>query len=220
MISGLWNNLVFNVYQSKSQELANLFGYASFSGMYQLSLQIFSILVKLTNSRYFLKILHRKKILATCMVSFCTLLILSYCYGAKNHSFAFILTLIASLGGGFSQSLGEMTFIGLTKGIDPFCVSGFSSGTGFSGIFTILAEKILDKLRKSLGPWVSSLSISLFADCLTLDLHSIGTDLLLHLLCSLKNFKKKFQSHNQNKISSQRQVWAGLHWKRRHRSWA
>jgi uncharacterized membrane protein len=48
-----------------------------------------------------------------------------------------------------------MTFIGLTKGINPFCVSGFSSGTGFSGIFTILAEKFLDKVKEDLGAWVS-----------------------------------------------------------------
>ena len=122
--------------------------------MYQICLVLFSIAVKVLNSRFFLKILHRKKILVCSIVSFGTMIILIICYETSWYTFAFILSLIASFGGGFSQSLGEMTMIGMTKGINSYCVSGFAAGTGFSGVFVILAQKVLDSLKEKFGGWV------------------------------------------------------------------
>ena len=113
------------------------------------------MIVKLLNSKYLLKVLHRRKILWCCICSTLALVILAYCYESSHYTLAFILTLVASLMGGFSQALGEMTMIGLTKGINPFCVSGFSSGTGLSGVFAIGAGRVMDFLKNQLGSWVS-----------------------------------------------------------------
>lgn len=96
------------------------------------------------------------------MVSCLTLWILGYCYGSNNRVLGFLLTLVGSLGAGFSQALGEMTLYGITKSVNSFCVSGVSTGTGFAGILAILATKILDAARNSLGSWVSKKGLSCF----------------------------------------------------------
>lgn len=130
------------------------------------------------------------------------MVILSYCYGSSHYTFAFLLSLIASLGGGFSQALGEMTIIGVTKGINPFCMSGFSSGTGVSGIFTIFAEKVLDFMRKTLGSWVSSITSSSPKKLIILDLHPTRVLYIYYLLCLCENSSKELQFGKQSKISS------------------
>ena len=48
-----------------------------------------------------------------------------------------------------------MTLYGITKSVNSHCVSGVSTGTGFSGIFAILALTVIDHLRETTGVWVS-----------------------------------------------------------------
>jgi hypothetical protein len=65
------------------------------------------------------------------------------------------LTLLASLAGGLGQALGEVTLFGIVKGINSFCVSGLSTGSGLSGVFTIVLAKFMDVLKDAFGNWVT-----------------------------------------------------------------
>jgi hypothetical protein len=112
------------------------------------------------NGKYLLKIMHRKKIFGACTAGFVSLVALSYCYESNIPTLAFAISLIASLFSGISQALGEMTMLGITKFINPFCVTGFTTGTGLSGVFSIFAVKLVDKLRVKFGSWVRIFNFS------------------------------------------------------------
>ena len=99
-------------------------------GIFSSCLVFFSLFIKLFNSRFLLKIRHKYKIWAVLLIS--TLADILLIVGMKARIFE--LTIVATLLIGLGIGLGTCTIFGFMKGFPPLVISGFSSGTGFSGI--------------------------------------------------------------------------------------
>jgi battenin len=95
------------------------------------------------NSICFLKVSHRKRIIV--MICLNTIACLSYgkylvdiaVFSAFSPSkkYAFYICLVGSLLSGVCQALGEGVMISFIKKFDSRCIAGWSSGTGFAGLF-------------------------------------------------------------------------------------
>lgn len=52
-----------------------------------------------------------------------------------NSSIGFYLALISSMFVGVSSSIGESLIVGFLKGFPSHLIAGWSSGTGFAGVY-------------------------------------------------------------------------------------
>ena len=95
---------------------------------------IFGIVVRVLNIKFFLNVKHKYKIWLTISlwcISICLLVISKL----KNN---FWLSLLGAVFVGIGEILGECTIIGFMKCFPPIMVSGYSTGTGVSGIISAI----------------------------------------------------------------------------------
>lgn len=96
---------------------------------------MFNGLFRLVNSRFFIKIIHVKRIIANvCMMVLGYLLISVSCLLSSTTVYSFFISLGASCIHGLTSCFGESVILGYLKGFPADLVVGWSSGTGFAGV--------------------------------------------------------------------------------------
>lgn len=93
--------------------------------------------MRVLNSRFLLQFRHQTKI-ACVAISWAAGLVLfyaSYYLGTLNKLYGFLGALVSTLLIGSFTSVGDGTIIGFMKAIPADNIAGWSSGTGFAGIF-------------------------------------------------------------------------------------
>jgi len=86
------------------------------------------------NSKFFIKIAHKKRILVAIVLSICAFVIIAVSSSA-SAVWGFYTCLLGSVLCGAMQAFGESVMLGYIKVFPPRLVAGWSSGTGFAGPF-------------------------------------------------------------------------------------
>ena len=103
---------------------------------YHSCLIIFNGTFRFIKSRFFIRIPHVKRIIANvCAMTVGYLLISVSCIIPTDYIAAFVVSLGASCIHGLTACFGESTMLGYLKGFPAELVVGWSSGTGFAGVF-------------------------------------------------------------------------------------
>ncbi len=95
------------------------------------SLVLFSILIKLINSKYLVKIKHKTKILIISHFFIIGIIIIKL----SVYVNLFWLCLFGTILFGVAKSFGDMVIQGFIKGFPPKTFGGYCSGTGMAGVF-------------------------------------------------------------------------------------
>ena len=138
---GLVNNLGYVLIITSAQQFASKVNDDALIAFYPLALIIFNSLSRLINSKYCITVSYFKRALGLSLY-FCfgylflfTILTIIDSIDNFNQKLAFFLTLIPAVIMGTGQSFGEATFLGYIRTFPEDYVSGWSSGTGFAGVF-------------------------------------------------------------------------------------
>ncbi len=90
---------------------------------------------RLVNSRYFIKIVHVKRIVVNaCAMLGGYILIAVACLLPQDYIVGFFISLVAAVVHGLTACFGESTILGYLKGFPAELIVGWSSGTGFAGV--------------------------------------------------------------------------------------
>lgn len=144
---GLINNNGYVLVGTKAQELAKEFGQANFMAAFQFFLIFFNLFIRVFNMKFFIKLKHTTRIIINTGVLMAAYTIIAV--ASNYHTFtAFVFALIASALMGGGSCFGESTVLGYLKGYPSEVVLGWSSGTGFAGVFGA-GISILIKLKLS-----------------------------------------------------------------------
>jgi len=95
---------------------------------------LFGTTIKFLNSRFLLKIKHTKRIFLALSMSLAAYITIAISTRSQE-SWGFYTALLGALLMGGANSLGEITNLGFMKGFAPDILLGWSSGTGFAGVF-------------------------------------------------------------------------------------
>jgi len=133
-VLGLLNNTGSVLVNSSAQEIAKSFNKENLMALFQFCLILFGTTIKFLNSRFLLKIKHTKRIFLALSMSLSAYIILAISTRSQE-SWGFYTALLGALLMGGANSLGEITNLGFMKGFAPDILLGWSSGTGFAGVF-------------------------------------------------------------------------------------
>lgn len=115
---------------SFSNDIAIEFDKKDLMSFFSSSLVFFGCFVRIFNTRFLLKIKHKYKNWVTIVIWANSIILLI----VGKYTKLFGLTIVASICVGIGTSLGDCTIIGFMKCFPPKIISGYSSGTGMSGI--------------------------------------------------------------------------------------
>jgi len=131
---GLLNNNGYVLIGAASQNMADHFKHNNLMPLFQFSLAVISLLVRIFNTRLLLKYRHKSKIIWV-VASWCIGFIIFYfSFNLSNLDIGFSLALFATVIIGCHTSFGSMTIIGFMKALPPHVIGGFYIGTGLAGI--------------------------------------------------------------------------------------
>jgi len=133
-VLGLLNNTGSVLVNSSAQEIAKSFNKENLMALFQFCLILFGTTIKFLNSRFLLKIKHTKRIFLALSMALSAYIILAISTRSQE-SWGFYTALLGALLMGGASSLGEITNLGFMKGFAPDILLGWSSGTGFAGVF-------------------------------------------------------------------------------------
>ena len=152
---GLINNLGYVLIITSSQQFASKLNNDRLIAFYPLALIVFNFISRLINSKYCITISYFKRVLGL-TIYFCfgyifLFIVLTIIDNSENFNkqLAFFLTLIPAVIMGTGQSFGEATFLGYIRTFPEDYVSGWSSGTGFAGIFGATLSVIFKLIEES-----------------------------------------------------------------------
>jgi len=138
---GLVNNLGYVLIITSAQQFASKLNNETLIAFYPLALILFNSISRFMNSKYCITISYFKRILGL-SIYFCfgylflfTILTIIDYSKDFDQTLAFFLSLIPAIIMGTGQSFGEATFLGYIRTFPEDYVSGWSSGTGFAGVF-------------------------------------------------------------------------------------
>ena len=138
---GLVNNLGYFLIVTSAQQFASKLNNDTLIAFYPLALILFNFISGLINSKFCITISYFKRVLGL-SIYFClgylflfTILTIIDNTNDFNNNLAFFLTLIPAVIMGTGQAFGEATFLGYIRTFPEDYVSGWSSGTGFAGVF-------------------------------------------------------------------------------------
>ena len=138
---GLINNLGYVLIITSAQQFASKLNDDTLIAFYPLALILFNSISRFINSKFCITISYFKRVLGL-SIYFCfgylflfTILTIIDNTNDFNQTLAFFLTLIPAIIMGTGQSFGEATFLGYIRTFPEDYVSGWSSGTGFAGVF-------------------------------------------------------------------------------------
>ena len=168
---GLVNNLGYVLIITSAQQFASKLNDDTLIAFYPLALILFNSISRFINSKYCITISYFKRALGL-SIYFCfgylflfAILTIIDSKDNFNQKLAFFLTLIPAVIMGTGQSFGEATFLGYIRTFPQDYVSGWSSGTGFAGVFGAslsLIFKLIDVELKKLYLFVSPVTILYF----------------------------------------------------------
>lgn len=130
-IMGVINNCGKVFILNSAAEIARLTDKKSLMSTVSGGLVLLSCFVKIFNARFFIKFKHRSRILAAIFFYLSGIGVILLSLSLVN----FWLSLLGCLVLGIGTSLGDTTNQGFMKAFNPRIVVGWSSGTGFSGLF-------------------------------------------------------------------------------------
>ncbi len=168
---GIINNLGYVLILTGSQQFSSQLKNESLIAMYPLALMAFSSLSRFINSKFCIKISYFKRLLGLSIYFFSgyiSLFIILQIVESKkdfNNTLAFFLTLIPSIIMGTGSSFGEATNLGYIRTFPKDYISGWSSGTGFAGVFGALISLCCKKYEwklKNLYLFVSPVALIYF----------------------------------------------------------
>ncbi len=134
ILMGLVNNVGYVMVGTTAKQLSIHFDKKKMLGLFQFFLIIFNGTFRFINSRFFIKIIHIKRIFVNvCAMTFGYLLISVSCIMPQSIE-VFFVSLAASCIHGLTSCFGESTILGYLKGFPAELVVGWSSGTGFAGV--------------------------------------------------------------------------------------
>ena len=109
----------------------------------------------LINSRFLIKVNHRKKIFAWSIISMLAIFEIGYSLAKSyiKHKAIFFTFLFSSLSGLACSSL-EATTLGFAKGIHQDAVEGWVTGTGFAGFVASFASFFVTWSQEYIGFFV------------------------------------------------------------------
>ena len=151
---GLVNNLGFVLIITSAQQFSSKLNNDKLISYYPLALIALDSLSRFINSRFFITVSYFKRILFLTIYFYFgyifLFIILSIIDNSTgfNQKLSFILTLIPAIIMGTGQAFGEATFLGYIRIFPKNYISGWSSGTGLSGIVGAslsLFFKLIDK---------------------------------------------------------------------------
>ena len=138
---GLINNLGYVLIITSAQQFASKLNNDTLIAFYPLALILFNSISRFINSKFCITISYFKRVLGL-SIYFCfgylflfTILTIIDNTNDFNNNLAFFLTLIPAVIMGTGQAFGEATFLGYIRTFPEDYVSGWSSGTGFAGVF-------------------------------------------------------------------------------------
>ena len=138
---GLVNNLGYVLIITSAQQFASKLNNETLIAFYPLALILFNSISRFINSKYCITISYFKRTLGL-SIYFCfgylflfTILTIIDYSKDFDQKLAFFLSLIPAIIMGTGQSFGEATFLGYIRTFPEDYVSGWSSGTGFAGVF-------------------------------------------------------------------------------------
>ena len=150
---GLVNNLGYVLIITSAQQFASKLNDDTLIAFYPLALILFNSISRFINSKYCITVSYFKRAIGL-SIYFCfgylflfIILTIIDSIDDFNQKLAFFLTLIPAVIMGTGQSFGEATFLGYIRTFPEDYVSGWSSGTGFAGVFGAslsLTFKLLD----------------------------------------------------------------------------
>ena len=157
LLIGLINNLGYVLILTGSQQFSSKLKSESLIALYPLALIGFSSISRFINSKFCIKVTYFKRLLGLSIyffIGYISLFIILYIVESKdnfNNTLAFVLTLIPSIIMGTGSSFGEATNLGYIRTFPKDFISGWSSGTGFAGVFgaliTLCCKKFEWKLK-------------------------------------------------------------------------
>ena len=109
------------------------------------SLIVSCFLTRLISARFLIRILHIKRIYSVCCIMAIAFIMIGISAQYSSDNNFYYLSLLAACCFGTAIALSEVTVLGFCKGYPSRLVGMFSSGTGFSGIFSsclLIALKI------------------------------------------------------------------------------
>lgn len=128
---GLLNNCGYVIVLASASDLAKKFEKDDMMSLFAGCLVFFSILVKVFNAKYLLKIHHKIRIAVA--VAFFMIGVLAIIFALRKDSFN--LSLFGSMLLGIGVSFGDANIQGFMKGFPAETFSGYASGTGGAGVF-------------------------------------------------------------------------------------
>ena len=129
-ILGTINNLGYVLVLVFSDELAQELNHSKLMSLFVGSLTLLNILIRVLYLKFFVKIKHIYRITLSVVLTILAVLLLILSKVYLN----FTLSCIGTLFIGVACVVGEMTNLGFMKGFPPSVISGYSSGTGMSGV--------------------------------------------------------------------------------------
>ena len=122
---------------SASQDMASKFKKDGKNAAFQMCLSLFGGVVRILNSKYLLHYKHYSKMMTTAIAYSLGFLFLFFSYTLGDMEYfqtGFLFSLIGTIIIGFFNILADGTMIGFMKAFHPYYFSGFSAGTGISGV--------------------------------------------------------------------------------------
>jgi len=133
-VLGVINNSGYTMINTAAQGLSRKFNKANLMGTIQLSLSIFSALLRVFNSQYLLRIKHFNKIATVVLIWVVGYALFYLSFQIDDNDVGFLIMILATLLIGNFASVANVTAVGFMKTFPARVVTGFSSGTGFAGI--------------------------------------------------------------------------------------
>ena len=157
LLIGLINNLGYVLILTGSQQFSSKLKSESLIALYPLALIGFSSISRFINSKFCIKVTYFKRLLGLSIyffIGYISLFIILHIVESTdnfNNTLAFALTLIPSIIMGTGSAFGEATNLGYIRTFPKDFISGWSSGTGFAGVFgafiTLSCKKFEWKLK-------------------------------------------------------------------------
>lgn len=145
-IMGMINNNAYVVILSASSTLTKEFHKEKYQSLYSGCLVVFSILIRILNLKFLVRILHRIRICIVFIIALLGVISMTLSVYTKN----FWLSLFGTVLIGIATTFGDLTNQGLMKEFQPIVFSGYSSGTGCAGVTGSLYFLVAQQFQLSL----------------------------------------------------------------------
>lgn len=155
-IIGLVNNSGYVIILTSAQDIADRFGKKNLMPMFVGAMLLFSMVIRVINAKFLLKVKHKIRIFAVLLLWFTGIGVILFSISINS----FWTCLLGAIFIGSGTSFGDITNQGFMKGFDPNVCAGYASGTGFAGIYCTVYYTVLTTLEFELSTIIATLLLS------------------------------------------------------------